>query len=71
MMVENYDVDYKGIGYATITMNNGDTITVYGDTESANNVVAIATEALADPDNGLTSDEVDLLNLYLEQIEQA
>jgi hypothetical protein len=71
MMVGNYDVDYKGIGYATITMNNGDTITVYGDTESANNVVAIANEALADPDSDLTTDEKDLLNVYLGQVKPA
>jgi hypothetical protein len=69
MYVDNYGRDYKGIGYVTVTLTNGDAVTVTGDYVDANesNVLAVIEAAQMDPDNGLTPEEMDVLNEYNAQ----
>ncbi len=65
---ENYDLKFSAVGYLTIVLQDDTVITVYGNYNEgmhARSVKEISTSALADPNNGLTPEQLATVRSFI------
>ena len=68
ILAENYDLKFSAVGYLTIVLQDDTVITVYGNYNEgmhARSVKEISTSALADPNNGLTPEQLATVRSFI------
>ena len=65
----HYNLRFSGMGYIEITLTSGETITLYSqysEADHSRSVAEVAAAALADPDNGLTEEQLAQIKVFAD-----